>query len=110
MPRGRLQLPLATRQDILDVLKFTRDRFGATKAQDYASLIRLALRDLVLSPRTGQPRQDIDADAWIYPITRPGRKARHVFLYEIVNDEPRIYGFFYDAMDLIRQWQTRKLR
>ena len=110
MPRSRLQIPLATRQDIRDVLAFTVERFGAAKAPEYASLIRLALHELVQNPRAGRPRRDVHPDAWAYPIGRPGRNARHLFLYEIVDDEARIYGFFYDAMDLSRQWQHRDVR
>jgi len=105
--RSRLQIPQATRQDIRDVLAFTLEKFGLAKAQEYASLIRLALNELVKNPRVGRPRRDIHPDAWVYPIARPGRNARHHFLYEIVNDELRIYGFLYDAMDLSRQWQNR---
>ena len=110
MPQSRFQIPLTTRQDIRDVLAFTLERFGAGKAQEHASLIRLALNELVQNPLAGRPRRDIHPDAWVYPIARSGRNARHLFLYEIVNDEARIYGFFYDAMDLSRQWQNRDPR
>jgi len=108
--RARFQIPLATRQDIRDVLAFTLERFGPSKAKEYASLIRLALSKIVQNPRVGIPRSDIHPDAWVYPIARPGHNARHLFLYEIVNEEARIYGFFYDAMDLTRQWQSRDAR
>ena len=82
MSRSRLQIPQATRQDIRDVLAFTLEKFGLAKAQEYASLIRLALNELVKNPRVGRPRRDIHPDAWVYPIARPGRNARHHFLYE----------------------------
>jgi hypothetical protein len=38
---------LATRQDIRDVLAFTLERFGPSKAKEYASLIRLALSKII---------------------------------------------------------------
>jgi plasmid stabilization system protein ParE len=110
VPPARFQIPLATRQSIRDVLAFTADRFGAAKARDYASLVRHALGELVKNPRAGRPRHDIHPEAWVYPIARPGRNARHLFLYEIVDGEARIYGFFYDAMDLPHQWQIRDPR
>jgi plasmid stabilization system protein ParE len=110
MAGARLPLTSATRQDIRDALAFTKERFGKAKAQDYASLIRLALHALADNPRAGRPRPDIDPDAFVYPIARPGRNARHLFLYEIVDEAARIYGFFYDGMDLPRQWQEREPR
>ena len=107
MPGKRFSLTSATRQDIRDALAFTKKRFGDAKARDYASLIRLALHAITDDPHAGRPRPDIDPGAFAYPIARPGRNARHLFLYEIVDNEARIYGLFYDAMDLPAHWEER---
>jgi hypothetical protein len=45
---------------------------------------------------------------WTYRISRPGRRARHVFLYEIVDEAAQIYGFFYDGMDLPNRLGERR--
>jgi plasmid stabilization system protein ParE len=95
------------RQDIRAALAFTKKRFGPAKARDYSALVRLALRTLSDDPRAGKPRPEIHAAAWAYPIAKRGRNARHLFLYEIVQDEARIYGLFYDGMDLPAQWKGR---
>jgi plasmid stabilization system protein ParE len=107
MPGKRFPLTAATRQDIRDALAFTKKRYGDAKARDYASLIRLALHAITSDARAGKPRPEIDPDAFAYAIARPGRKARHLFLYEIVDGEARIYGLFYDGMDLPAHWQER---
>jgi plasmid stabilization system protein ParE len=107
MPGKRFPLTSATRQDIRDALAFTKKRFGDAKARDYASLIRLALHAITNDAHAGKPRPEIDPDAFAYPIARPGRNARHLFLYEIVDDEARIYGLFYDGMDLPAHWKER---
>lgn len=87
MPGKRFPLTSATRQDIRDALAFTKKRFGDAKARDYASLIRLALHAITNDAHAGKPRPEIDPEAFAYPIARPGRNARHLFLYEIVDDE-----------------------
>jgi len=74
------------------VLDYTLERFGETKYLDYRDLIRLALRTLEV----------IHPDAWTYHIARPGRRARHLFLYRI-RDVVEVVRFLYDAMDLPRQ-------
>src|SRR5580658_8294470 len=105
MPGKRFPLTSATRQDIRDALAFTKKRFGDAKARDYASLIRLALHAITNDPRAGRSRPEIDPDAFTYSIASPGRNARHMFLYEIVDGEARIYGLLYDAMDLPAHWR-----
>ena len=106
MARSLRILP-AVRQDIRDALTFTRTRFGDAKAREYAVLIRLALRALEEEPRSGKRHTEIHADAWTLHIKQRGHKARHLFLYEIVDGTARIYGLLYDGMDLPAQWAER---
>ena len=107
---SRLRLAPVVRQDIRDALAFTLARFGTDKASGYSALIRVALRELATAPRCGHRRQDVHDDAWVHPIAKPGKAARHLFLYEIVDGEARIYGFLYDAMDLATRWHERAER
>ncbi|MEY4581334.1 MAG: hypothetical protein RL701_6037 [Pseudomonadota bacterium] len=102
-----LLLPIV-RQDIRDALVWTKERFGAVKASEYSTLTRIALRALATNPQSGKRRPEIHPDAWVYPIRRAGRPARHLFLYEIVGRRAHIYGFLYDGMDLPQQWLVRK--
>lgn len=103
-------LPLlpVVRQDIREALAYTLKRYGTAKARDYAALTREALRELAREPHSGHRRPDIHSDAWAYPIRKPGRDARHMFLYEIVQGRAQIYGFVYDGRDLPQHWQGRR--
>jgi plasmid stabilization system protein ParE len=87
---------------IVDVLAFTLERFGETKYLDYLALIGIALETLESRPNAGKRRPEIHPDAWTFHIARPGRRARHIFLYRIRADV-EIASFLYDAMDLRRQ-------
>lgn len=91
------------RAQIRAVLVYTRDTFGVTKAREYALLIRVALRELDKNPAVGKKRPEIHPDAWTYHIGKPGKKARHLFLYR-VRSMTEVARFLYDSMDLPRQW------
>jgi plasmid stabilization system protein ParE len=103
-----LLLPAAVRREIRDAIAFTLNRHGAAKARDYSDLTREALRILVREPHLGNRRPDIDPAAWSYPIKQPGRPARHMFVYEIVDGRAQIYAFTYDSRDLPAQWRARR--
>jgi plasmid stabilization system protein ParE len=85
-----------------------RRKFDHAKYVDYTALVEEALEELAASARSGKPRPSIHPDAWIYEIAQPGRKARHLFLYEIVDDRAYIYGLFYDGVDLPARWKRRR--
>jgi plasmid stabilization system protein ParE len=87
---------------IIDVLGHTFERFGEAKYLEYRELIGLALTALEVAPAQGKRRPGLHPDAWSYHIARPGRRARHLFLYRI-RDAVEIASFLYDAMDLPRQ-------
>ncbi|MGC4089452.1 MAG: type II toxin-antitoxin system RelE/ParE family toxin [Polyangiaceae bacterium] len=108
MARRFLQPPPIVRQDISEALVFTRARFGDAKALEYVALIKLALQELTKNPRAGRHRPDLDPDVWVMHIGKPGRNARHLFLYEIVDEKAQLYGFFYDGMDLPTVLEGRK--
>ena len=94
-------LPRAEAQ-IVDVLEHTLEEFGEAKYLEYRDLIGLALKTLEVTPMAGKRRPEIHPDAWAYHIARPGRKARHLFLYRI-RDVVEVARFLYDGMDLPRQ-------
>jgi plasmid stabilization system protein ParE len=98
--------------DIRGVLTFTRDRYGAVKAQEYRNLIRDARRTLSQNPRLGTARPDIAPEARIFPIAQTGRPARHMFVYELLESGQVVHvvAFLYDAMDLPRQFEGRRPR
>ncbi len=105
---ARVRLLLAVDGDIEDALRHTFRRFGVHKYEDYAALIEEAFEALVADPMAGRARPDINPEAWILPIGKPGRRARHVLMYRIVNrDLVEVFALAYDAMDLPRRWRSR---
>ena len=107
MPFPRV-LP-AAEADIEAVLLKTLRKFGEWKYRDYAALIEEALEELERNPKAGRPRPEIHPEAWIYLIGKRGRRAAHLFLYRIVNDEQaEIRAFLHGAMHLPRQWRKRE--
>jgi plasmid stabilization system protein ParE len=105
MPGYRL-IP-AAEADIEEALTDTLSKYGFAKYADYTLLIQEALEELAEDPHAGKRREYIHPDAWAYRIAKRGRRARHVFLYEIIDGIACIYGLFYDGMDLPVHWQTR---
>ena len=99
---------LAVESDIEHALRFTLQTFGVQKYHDYAALIEEAFAVLADNPDAGRARTDIDPEAWILPISKPGRNARHVLLYRIVHkDLVEVFALAHDAMDLPRRWRSR---
>ncbi|MEE9386548.1 MAG: type II toxin-antitoxin system RelE/ParE family toxin [Nannocystaceae bacterium] len=94
--------PLAE-EDIDQARRFTLERFGEAKDEEYKELIHLALRELEANPQAGKHRPDIFPYAWTLHIGRSGKRARHLFLYRIdLDDRVQIARLLYDGMDLPR--------
>jgi plasmid stabilization system protein ParE len=89
---ARVRQLLAVDSDIENALRRTRRKFGVHKYNDYAALIEEALEALGADPKAGRARPDIDPEAWILPIGKPGRRARHVLMYRIVDPDLTITG------------------
>jgi plasmid stabilization system protein ParE len=100
----------AAEADIDEALKNTLAKWGERKFEEYIALIEEALVRLTEDPRVGKRRPDIDDDAWTYRIAQPGRRARHTFVYEVVDETAHIYGLLYDGMDLKHRWRERTTR
>jgi plasmid stabilization system protein ParE len=101
-PLLSIEVSSVARAQIRDVLAYTLDAFGAPKAREYARLVRLALQRLAENPQAGKARPEIHPDAWTYHIGKPGKRARHMFLYR-VRERVQVARFLYDAMDLLQQ-------
>lgn len=98
----------AAEADIDEALLNTLTRWGRDKYEQYLSLIEEALEALANNPHSGPPKPTIHPDARVYLLGKPGRRARHLFVYEIVDETAHIYGLIYDARDLPRIWKQRK--
>jgi len=95
--------PLAKR-DIVEVIAFTKRRWGDEQARLYRALIMEALLAVARDPHAGKPRDDIRKGLLAFHIRQPGRDARHVLLYVVGEDgTARVLRLLHDAMDFERQ-------
>lgn len=88
------------KQDIVEVLLFTKERWGAAQARAYRDLIRDALRAIAADPESGTQRFTVRPDIWGYHIKRPGQNARHILFYRIApSGAVEIVRMLHDSMD-----------
>jgi len=105
----RVDLSPLAKADIRKVIRNTRRRWGQGKVLEYRDLIEEARQQLSEDPRAGRPCPGVDPQAFFYPISQPGRRARHVFLYRLIEDGEAIelVRFIYDSSDLARHWPKK---
>lgn len=87
-------------RDIVEVVRFTRGRWGDHQAREYARLIGEALVAIVTNPDVGKVREDIRPGLLAHPIRQVGRPARHIVFYR--RREPgvvEVIRVLHDAMD-----------
>jgi toxin ParE1/3/4 len=96
--------PLA-RRDIVDVLRYTRDRWGKEQAREYRNLIREALNAIAAEPQLGKVR-GTRPGILSYHIKQPGRNARHIVFYRVgAAGALEIVRFLHDSMDFDQHLQ-----
>ena len=100
-----IKLAASARHDISQALNWTLENFGRKKHDQYLELVRLALNDIATNP-TGErtkERPELHAEARTLHIGRPGKRARHLFLYRMnTNRSIDVGRFLHDAMELSR--------
>jgi toxin ParE1/3/4 len=91
------------KRDIVEVLEYTRERWGKAQARAYGELIKAALEAVAVAPQRGKPRAALAPGMLAYPIGQPGRPARHVLFYRVgAAGVVEIVRFLHDAMDFER--------
>src|SRR5690242_20435204 len=101
--RYRLRFSTACVRDMEGVLGYTLAHFGQRSHEKYKKLIRQALLEIAINPDNprAKPRPEIRENVRTYHIARRGKRARHFFLYRVLNDHfVEIGRFLHDAMDL----------
>lgn len=91
------------KQDIVEVIEYTKERWGKVQARAYGQLIKDALAVIATDPKRGKPRSAARPDMFAFHIRQPGRPARHVLFYRIgATGTVEVVRFLYDAMDVDR--------
>ncbi len=103
--RWRVRLTSAAERDILGIVLWTAEHFGAEQARRYRATIFTALRDLDDGPdATGtRDRAELGRNLRSLHVARRGRRGRHVILFTAVDGERiEIVRILHDSMDLAR--------
>ncbi|MGV6873864.1 type II toxin-antitoxin system RelE/ParE family toxin [Pseudochelatococcus sp. B33] len=103
--RWRVRLSAAAEEDVLNIVLWTAEHFGAEQARRYRATIFAALRDLGDGPdATGtRDRAELGRNLRSLHVARRGRRGRHIILFAAVDDvRIEIVRILHDSMDLAR--------
>lgn len=99
-----------TATDFVQILQWTKDKFGAGQAETYRTTLRQALQALHGGPNILEvkKRDDIAPHVLTLHVARNGRKGRHFIVFRI-RDECciEVLRLLHDSMDLSGHLQTR---
>ncbi len=106
--RWNVRLTPAAVHDFDDIVEWTADHFGPTQAGRYGDTVLNALRILRVGPSAlgVRPRDDIAPGLMTLPLTRGGRKGRHLIVFRTAPDENHptldVLRILHESMDLPR--------
>lgn len=104
----------AAQSDLVDILAWSQEHFGASARTRYQSLIVSAVRDLAAQPNrpgsTGRPELGEGVRSWHLRLSRERartatgivRHPRHFLIYQVQDGHLVIGRVLYDAMELER--------
>jgi toxin ParE1/3/4 len=88
------------KQDIVNVLRYTKEHWGEAQAREYRDLVKEALIAIALDPRCGKARDELRPGIRGHHIKQPGRNARHILFYRVTADDAvQVVRFLHDSMD-----------
>lgn len=95
---AKVVLAKRARQDLIDIRRYTVNRWGKEQAKKYINLIRKCADDLANQRRQGKLREDVAPDLKSYHI------GRHVIFYIEFKEGIEIARVLHDSMDFIRHF------
>ena len=99
----RLVRSQRAKRDIVEVLAYTKERWGVEQACRYADLIEEALTAVADDPACGKARDDIHPGIRALHIGKRGRPARHIVFYRSTSSQRvEIVRLLHEAMDFSR--------
>src|ERR1017187_6571379 len=91
------------KRDIVEVLEYTKERWGMAQAREYGELIREALVAIAEDPKRGKSRGDVRPGVFGYHIKQRGRPARHIIFYRIgPTGTVELVRVLHDALDFVQ--------
>jgi toxin ParE1/3/4 len=100
---ARLVRSALFKRDLIDVLAYTKERWGLVQARSYGALVQDALVAIARDAECGKPRDDVRAGLRALHIRQAGRPARHIIFYKVRSpDVIDIVRLLHDGMDFAR--------
>ena len=78
--------------DLIDIRRFTLDRWGEAQSKKYLSELRQTLRLLAETPSLGKPRPDVGVDVLSFP------HVSHVIYYVLHAQQLVVFGVLHKRM------------
>jgi toxin ParE1/3/4 len=88
-------------RDIIEVIAYTKQRWGIVQAREYRKPLREAIEAIANDPGCGK-RYDLRPGIRGFHIAQRGRPARHILFYRLGSSTVEIIRFLHDAMDFER--------
>jgi len=82
------------KQDIADIRKYTKEKWGSEQTKQYLSLLRNTMRGLSENPDLGKNRDDVKEGYRSFP------EGKHIIFYRQVKDRIEILGIPHQSMDI----------
>ena len=101
----RVSLGTEARRDFIEIVRYSRVRFGHAQAGAYKSLIAGSVLDLQSGPQIAGsiPRDDIGPGFRTLHVSRRGRRGRHLLLYRATGPGTiEVVRILHDRMNIPR--------
>ncbi|HKK32158.1 MAG TPA: type II toxin-antitoxin system RelE/ParE family toxin [Desulfomicrobiaceae bacterium] len=97
-----LRLSAQADLDIMEILAWTTEYFGASQAETYAETITSALEHLTQGPTVlgVKNREDIAPGIRSLHVARAGRKGRHMIIFRTAPPFVDVLRILHDSMDM----------
>lgn len=103
--RWRVRLGAQAERDLLSILQWTAENFGARQAVSYRTTLMQSIHELGVGPDVAgaRKRDDIGKEIYMLHVARRGRRGRHLLFYRVLNRRNiEIIRILHDSMDLRR--------
>jgi len=101
----RVRLTQQAERDLLNILRWTTENFGACQAENYAETIMLAIEALSDGPdvQGTKNRDELISGVRVLHVARHGRKGRHFVVFRGAEGQiVEVLRLLHDSMELTR--------
>ncbi|MBV8753818.1 MAG: type II toxin-antitoxin system RelE/ParE family toxin [Hyphomicrobiales bacterium] len=103
--RWRVRLGAHAERDLLSILHWTAENFGAQQAKNYRTTLVQSMHELAVGPDVpgARKRDELGKGLYTLHVARHGRRGRHLLLFRAeAKRNIEIVRILHDSMDLRR--------